>query len=98
MLCQDCPDRNSCLKLCSRAEIYVSQDYVGLRELPIGLPMYGEMPEPISNIPLTKMEKKILTLLGQGLTRADVCEVMNITRGCLRWHLDRLRKKTNGKD
>jgi len=98
MLCQDCPTYNSCLKLCPEAEVYVDQDYVGLRELPIGLPMYGEMPEPISNIPLTKMEKKILTLIGQGLNRSEVCKLLKISRHNLRERLFRLPKKFDEND
>jgi uncharacterized protein YoaH (UPF0181 family) len=98
MFCQDCPDRNSCLKLCRKAEAYVNQDYVGLRELPIGLPMYGEFPEPISNIPMTKMEKKIVTLMGQGLSRGEACKLLKISRHALRECLFRLRKKYDEND
>lgn len=98
MLCQDCLNRNSCSILCPEAEAYASQDYVGLRELPIGLPMFGEFPKPISNIRLTKMEKKIVTLIGQGLSRKEVCELLKISRLALRAHLIRLRKKCNEND
>jgi DNA-binding NarL/FixJ family response regulator len=98
MLCQDCLKRNSCPKLCQDVEIHVNQDYVGLRELPIGLPMYGEFPESISNISMTKMEKKIVSLVGQGLSRKEVCELLKISRLALRAHLIRLRKKCNEND
>ena len=36
---------------------------------------------------LTKTEKQILTLLAKGFSRADVCELMNISRHTLRHHL-----------
>jgi len=98
MLCQDCLKRNSCLKLCQDAEDYASQDYIGLRELPIGLPMHGEMPELISSIPMTKMEKQITSLFGKGLNRKDVCQILKISRRCLRDHIYRLNKKSDEND
>lgn len=98
MLCQDCPNRSSCLKLCKKAKDYVGQNHVVLRELPIGLPMYGENLWLISNIPMTKMEKKIVSLIGQGLIRKEVCEILQISRLALRAHLIRLRKKCNESD
>ena len=42
---------------------------------------------------LTKTEKQILTLLAKGFSRADVCELMNISRHTLRQHLSNTKKK-----
>ena len=42
---------------------------------------------------LTKTEKQILTLLAKGFSRADVCELMNISRHTLRQHLSNAKKK-----
>ena len=36
--------------LCPEAELYVCQDEVSLRELPIGLPQHGRFPDLVSNI------------------------------------------------
>jgi hypothetical protein len=95
MLCKECVKRETCKKLCGPAKRYADQDEVKLRELTIGLPMYGNLPENVSNIPLTKMEKKIVTLLGQKLTRGDICKLLKLNRLSLRLHLFRLRKKCN---
>ena len=42
---------------------------------------------------LTEREKEILTLLGKGLSRADVCEVLGMSRNTFRWHYHNLKKK-----
>lgn len=93
MLCQDCPKKEICYELCKEAEEHVRQDEVYQREKTIGLPSHGDFPELTSNIPLTKREKQILTLLGQKLPRKDICQLLNISRGNLRWYLNKLKKK-----
>lgn len=90
-----CPTRNSCQTLCGEAEAWANQDYVGQRELTIGLPRTGEMPELPANVYLTETECAIVTLLGRGLNRRDVCQVMDMSRETLRKHLERLRKKSH---
>ena len=95
MLCQDCDKRDRCTELCKEAEEYANQDYVCQKELTIGLPKLKEPLELFSNVYLTKREKEIVTLLGRGLNRADVCQVLNITRSALRINIYRLRKKCN---
>ena len=42
---------------------------------------------------LTPTEKEIVTLLGRGLSRMDVCLVLEITRATLRKHIQRIRNK-----
>ena len=42
---------------------------------------------------LTPTEKEIVTLLGRGLSRMDVCLVLEITRATLRKHIQRIRDK-----
>jgi DNA-binding CsgD family transcriptional regulator len=92
--CRKCTDRPTCKKLCKEAEVYVNQDYVPQREITIGLPGHAILPlQQISNIPLTGMERKIVTLLGQKLSRADVCQILGISRGTLRIHIWRMRGK-----
>jgi DNA-binding NarL/FixJ family response regulator len=94
MLCQECSKKLICKELCTEAEAYVDQDHVSQREKTIGLPKYSKFPvDQVSNIPLTKREKEILTLLGKGLCRADVCQLLNITRQQLRVHIANLKKK-----
>lgn len=72
----------------------MNQDYVPQREETIGLPGHASLPtEQVSNIPLTEMERKIVTLLGQKLSRGEVCQILGISRGTLRIHIWRMRSK-----
>lgn len=98
MLCKKCPNKKTCLSLCQEAEEYANQDEVIRREALVGLPKLIEFPDLVSNTPLTKREREILTLLGRGLSRRDVCNVLNITRENLRDIIRRLRKKTHDFD
>ena len=94
MLCQDCPDRNSCLKLCSEAEVYVDQDCIKLREKTIGLPVYSQhIDGGPSHTPLTEREKDILRLLGMGIPREKICRDLNMTPGALRFAIYIIRGK-----
>ncbi len=93
MLCDTCPHKNHCSSLCPEAELYVKQDEAPQREKTIGLPKYGKLPSYPSNIYLTKREKQIVTLLGQGLTNADVCQLLKMKRGTLRMALKRMKAK-----
>ena len=93
--CFECANRENCQELCDDAEAYANQDHVKPKELPIGLPRYKALIVLGSNVYLTRREREILTLLGRGLGRADVCQVLRIKRNVLRWHIHNLRKKTN---
>lgn len=93
--CDTCQDRKTCTELCPEIEAWVAQDTVPQRELTIGFTTMDDMlPSLLSNSYLTPMEKSILTLLGRGLTRSDVCEVLEISRNTLRYHIYNLRKKS----
>ncbi len=81
MFCQDCPDYNSCLKLCSDAEVYVDQD-ASIVHLP-------------DDFHLTKMEAKIVRLFMHGKTRSAVAETLNISRDALDQHISRMKKKSD---
>ncbi len=98
MLCQDCPKKVSCSNSCPELESHLKQIEVRQREKLIGLPRYGKLPELISNIPLTKRERQILTLLGQGLSRKDICQLLEINRHLLRMHILNLKKKIDAFD
>jgi len=74
-------------------EAWISQDYVSQRELTIGLPRQDKFPGFVLNNYLTKKEKEIVALLGRGLDRSDVCQVLDISRSNLRGYFTRLRKK-----
>jgi DNA-binding CsgD family transcriptional regulator len=96
MLCQDCPTRNSCLKLCREAEDYVGQDYVPLRELRIGLPMYGGNMsdyEAGTGWYLSDREKRLVRLMGIGLSRKEITEMLGMSRESLRQAIFRIRHK-----
>ena len=101
-ICTNCPYRDRCKRPCTKVKDYIDQDYVGSKEFINSdgdvSDMYNniveeEWPELVENIYLTPREKEILTLLGRGLTRADVCQVLDITRNTLRWHIFTLNKK-----
>ena len=93
MLCQDCSKKPTCTELCPEAEAYVSQDHVGRHELPVGLPRLGALLDLIPNTYLSKKEREILTLLGRGLNRADICQLLDMSRHTLRQHISILRKR-----
>ena len=71
----------------------MNQDYVRQKEIPLAKLRSKDLPVQISNTHLTKREKQILTLLGQGLSRSEVCELLDITRLQLRVYLFRFRAK-----
>ena len=93
-ICTKCPDRATCMSLCEKAEEYVNQDYASQKEITIGIPLPREL-DIHSSVYFTKTEREIVTLLGKGLTREDVCQVLDISRGALRIHFYRLKKKCN---
>ena len=93
MLCQDCSKKPTCTELCPEAEEYVSQDHVSQRELTIGIPRQGKLPDLVSNTHLTKKEKEIIRLLSLGLNNNDICEVLDIKENALYQHLFKLRNK-----
>jgi DNA-binding NarL/FixJ family response regulator len=95
-LCDNCPiarTRETCTDLCEAAIEYVDQDYIPLREITIGIPTAGRWPQHKKRVKLTPKEKNIVTLLGKGLSRQDVCQLLKITRVTLRNHLCRIKKK-----
>ncbi len=96
MNCNDCAKRSKCKKLCPEAEAYASQDHVNLREKTMELVNFNEnYLDLISNIYLTNKEKQILTLFGYGLSRQDVCQLLNISKGNLRVRIKILKDKFN---
>ena len=93
MLCKTCDKREYCSDLCPEAELYVKQDNVKQREKNIGLPRFGKLPELKSNTHLTPREREIVTLLGKGLPRKDICQILDIVSHTLRNHIKRIKKK-----
>lgn len=100
MLCQDCPKKSKCTKLCDEAEAYADQDHISLEEKPVAdleFSEFGDLSEwtnkLLPKVKLSNREKETLTLLGKGLTRADVCKLLEITRENLRDIIRRLRLK-----
>lgn len=101
-ICTNCPYRDRCKKPCIRIKDYIEQDYVGSKEY---IDSEGdisevytntverEWPDLKENTHLTKKEKEILSFLGRGLNRSDVCQLLNITKKTLRNHVYNLRKK-----
>ena len=98
MLCSECNHRDLCTSLCPEAELEVSKVEVPEREINIGIwPKTAKpIPELKENTHLTPREKEIVTLLGKGLNRADVCQLLGISRATLRKHIERVKKKYLG--
>jgi len=97
MRCDECSKREVCMVLCDEAEEYVNQDEVSQRELIIGLPYIRPL-KIGPNIYLTPKQKEIVTLLGKGLNRTEVCQMLGITRLALRLHIHRMKEKRNDFD
>jgi DNA-binding NarL/FixJ family response regulator len=98
LFCQECPKRPFCSNLCPEALAYSNQDQRPRREFftlseakysPLALD-FDETPAPPF---LSKTESKILMLLKKGFTREETCEILEISRNCLRSHLNRIRAK-----
>lgn len=94
MLCQECSKRSICSSLCPEAELYVSQDEVRQRELPVGLPHYsaGRMPTP-RKVKLSKRERQIVTLQIDGKTNQEMSQSLNITLKNIHNIVSRIKRK-----
>ncbi len=98
-LCTNCKKRNDCKELCLKAEEYVNQDYVPLRERLL-LQSTDNMPDDTErwfNIPeksiLTKREYQLLHALIEGKTRTEAAQLLGITKETVRSMLRNIRKK-----
>ena len=93
--CNTCLKRSTCDSICPELELHLKEIEVSQRELPIPVTYrHRDIEWPSSpSIKMTRREREIVTLLGKGLSRAEVCEVLNITRGNLRRFLTILNKK-----
>ena len=97
MLCQECHKKPFCSHPCPEAELFASQDNIPRREFfhfseprymkPLG--RAGDMPR------LSKKEWKIVTLEKKGLSREEICKILEISRLNLSVSLSRLRSKCN---
>jgi len=95
MLCETCEKREYCSELCPEAELFVKQDSVHRLEEPVGLlPVKKFAIPPLKKTThLTPREKEIVTLLGKGLPRQDICQLLDIASYTLRNHIKRIKKK-----
>lgn len=93
MLCEDCPKKSLCKSPCKELELHLKQIEIPQRELTIGNPVYGGTITPRTPIHFTPREKEIVTLLGKGLLREEVCQALNITPNNLRQRLFKLKEK-----
>ena len=78
MLCDDCPERNTCTELCRPARKYVDQDVVKQRELPVGLPKSQGFSWPES----TKSKKELISLMYfvDKLSQAQIVEKLGVSK------------------
>ena len=93
MPCHDCPKRAVCSQLCPEAEIIANQDYVSQRELPIGFPTFGRVPNIQVSVSFTFRERQVFSLMTFGFSRADISKTLNISRETLQKHFQNLNKK-----
>ena len=93
--CSSCTSRHFCKELCPDAERIIGVESIpqNPNEHLSGLLPPKPLPHVDNLTHLTTTERKIVTLLGQGLTRAEVCEELEINRVTLRKHLSRAKKK-----
>jgi hypothetical protein len=94
MLCHECNKRDLCTDLCPEAEVYADQDWGGLKEITIGSPSsfprgHGDIDGKLVHKYLGKLYKlsrkrQVITLLDKGLTRAEITQLLGITRNNLR--------------
>jgi DNA-binding NarL/FixJ family response regulator len=80
MLCQECPNKPLCKRLCPEAEFYVNQDN----------PNYHKE----GDLHFTPIEKKILTLLMKGKTKDQIRETLKLSVHGLNVHIGNLKKKS----
>jgi len=73
--------------------MYVNQDCVSQRELPIGSPRSGVFPAPKRRVKLTKRERQIVTFLADGKSYVEIAESLNITYKNVKNIYSRLNKK-----
>jgi DNA-binding NarL/FixJ family response regulator len=100
MYCGTCFQRETCTTLCDEAEDYVNEEYVPQREMVVDphvleqiVPNENWFDNIASNVYLTHMERQIVRLLGLGLTRADVCKVLEKKANTLDKAISRLKRK-----
>jgi len=79
-MCTTCTKRPHCETLCPEAELYGKQDE----------PNYHKSGDGTH---FTPMEKKIVTLIMKGKTRAQIRKALKLSPDALRAHVKRLRKK-----
>ena len=99
-LCAKCPLRSKCRVPCERIKSLVNKDQVRRKEVPLsrirGVPsrcIWEEYSGSSWKIPLTKREREIVTLLGKGLDRGEIVQVLKISRHALRERLSKLKMK-----
>jgi DNA-binding NarL/FixJ family response regulator len=73
--------------------MYVNQDHVKQRELPIGTPRSGKFPLPKKRIKLSKREQQIVTLMSEGKSYAEISKSLDITYLNVKKIFSRLKKK-----
>ena len=100
--CSGCTKKRTCTELCPVAEEYVNQDYVPKAhdEDPcdqIGMDTtmvdYNWFNSIASSVHLTRRERQILRLLGLGLSRQDICYLLEISPHNLEQLIHLLKKK-----
>jgi len=69
-LCDNCEYKSECTKLCKKAEVYVSQDYVSQKELPISyIDNFSEMIDYTLN---RYTKKTIINLYEDGMNAEEI--------------------------
>lgn len=98
-MCNECPNKPLCSSLCPLAEIYADQDWVGLKEIAIGIPSFGssELDDKLIRRYLYKLDKlprkeQVRTLISKGLSREDISKLLGITKKTLRNYVYELSK------
>lgn len=93
MLCQECLQRDICQSACPELELHLNEIDKPQREKPIGLPFNTPKIRWGSGFDLTKRQREIVTLLGKGMTRKEICQMLEITSANLRKIIQRIGLK-----
>lgn len=66
-----------------------------LERLGLDVPGGKESERPFVAVPLTGRERELMRLVQSGLSNPEICEIMNLSRNTVKWHLKNIFIKLN---
>lgn len=80
MLCQECDKREGCVRLCSKAEAYVNQDYTAQAHLLPATPISEPAPYPNKIVSVTRDEIILRMFFFERKTHQQIADKIDISR------------------